>query len=59
MLRQVVESQLGGTLDLLWLEDGLYCQLSIPGDTWQASGVMEPVSFGIIKAHVHLPAHAG
>ena len=59
MLRQVVESQLGGTLDLIWLKDGLFCQLSIPGDTWQASGVMEPVSFGTIKAPVHLPVHAG
>jgi CheY-like chemotaxis protein len=59
LLRQVVESQLGGMLDLTWLKDGLFCQLSIPGDTWQASGVMEPAPLSIIKAHVHLPAHSG
>jgi CheY-like chemotaxis protein len=59
MLRQVVESQLGGTLDLIWLPDGLFCHLSIPGDTWQASGVTESISVGIIKPPIQLPAHAG
>jgi len=59
MLRQVVESQLGGTLDLIWLAASLFCHLSIPSDTWQASGVMEAIPLGIIKAPIHVPAHAG
>jgi CheY-like chemotaxis protein len=59
LLRQVVESQLGGALDLMWLKGGLFCHLSIPGDTWQASGVMETISLGVIKAPIQLPAHAG
>jgi len=59
LLRQVVESQLGGTLDLEWLAKGLFCQLSIPGDTWQASGVTEVVSSTVVKPIIVLPAHSG
>jgi PAS domain S-box-containing protein len=59
LLRQVVESQLGGALSLEWLVDGLFCQLSIPGDTWQASGVTDTVSANILKAPVVLPPHSG
>jgi CheY-like chemotaxis protein len=59
LLRQVVESQLAGRLDLRWLKGGLFCRLSIPGDTWQASGVMEPIPASIIKVPVQLPAHTG
>ena len=59
LLRQVVESQLGGTIDLLWLQDGLFCQLSLPGDTWQTSGVAEPVIQGIVKPPAQMPGHPG
>jgi PAS domain S-box-containing protein len=59
LLRQVVESQLGGTIDLLWLQDGLFCQLSLPGDTWQTSGVAEAIVQGIVKPPVQLPGHPG
>ena len=59
LLRQVVESQLGGTLDLLWPPSGLFCQLSIPGDTWQASGVTEIPALSVIKPPIQLPAHVG
>jgi PAS domain S-box-containing protein len=58
LLRQVVESQLGGTIDLLWLEDGLFCQLSLPGDTWQTSGVAESVVRDIVKPPEALTAMA-
>ena len=50
---------MGGTIDLLWLPDGLFCQLSLPGDTWQTSGVVEAVVQGIVKPPAQLPGHPG
>ena len=39
LLRQVIESQLGGTIEMHWDDPGLACLISLPDDTWQASGV--------------------
>ncbi|EWY38098.1 histidine kinase [Skermanella stibiiresistens SB22] len=46
LLRQVIESQLGGEMQLHLDSPGLACQITLPADTWQASGLdaPEPVS---------------
>lgn len=41
LLRQVVESQLGGILEMDWPAEGLSSRICLPGDTWQAVGVNE------------------
>ncbi|WP_407697063.1 response regulator [Skermanella mucosa] len=59
LLRQVVESQLGGVLETDWLPEGLSSRICLPGDTWQAVGVKE-VSQPVSAAPVSRPAdHAG
>ncbi|WP_157619600.1 PAS domain S-box protein [Skermanella stibiiresistens] len=39
LLRQVIEGQLGGALELYWAAPGLACLITLPEDTWQGSGV--------------------
>ena len=41
LLRQVIESQLGGTIEMHWDDPGLACLIILPDATWQGSGVRD------------------
>lgn len=46
VITTTVESQLGGTLDRIWSEDGLHCEIAVPLDRVLASQTNTPAGVG-------------